>query len=270
MAGEVMMALATLRDAGQKENDYSWGPAVQPHRPSASSTWTPRTTGSGRCAGSRSLTHGRATTWTAFNEGLRAVREHGLAGTWSAGPGRGQAAHRDLGEGLQPGAGTISPRPSPAPRWTPPCCSCPRRVFTAPDPHPAMPRTVERIERDLERRSTGSCAGTAPPRAGQSADGLSGEEVPFVICTFWLVVVVRPLRTGPQDAAQLMRTRTVGFASDLGLLSEEYDVARASPRGQLPPGFQPPGTYRAGGRAGGGAPRGGVRLLWWSLAEPWA
>ena len=64
-----------------------------------------------------------------------------------------------------------------------------------------------------------------------------------MICTFWLVE--QYARSGRvQDAAQLMRT-TVGFASDLGLLSEEYDVARGRLAGNFPQAFSHLGLIRA-------------------------
>lgn len=74
-------------------------------------------------------------------------------------------------------------------------------------------------------------------------DGLSGHEYPFVICTFWLVE--QYARSGRlEDARELMRT-TAGFASDLGLLSEEYDVGQHRLAGNFPQAFSHLGLIRA-------------------------
>lgn len=77
--------------------------------------------------------------------------------------------------------------------------------------HPAMLRTVERIEHDLQG-DHGQVWRYRTPDAGTSMDGLSGHEHPFVICTFWLVEQYARSRR-LDDARELMRT-PVGFASD--------------------------------------------------------
>jgi GH15 family glucan-1,4-alpha-glucosidase len=58
----------------------------------------------------------------------------------------------------------------------------------------------------------------------ESADGLSGEEGTFNICTFWLVEALT--RAGHFDAslleeARLMFERMLGFANHVGLYAEE-------------------------------------------------
>ena len=241
VAGEVMMALATLRDAGQEENDYSWGlqcnlmSFCELHMDTPDNgIWEMR-------GEPQFFTHGRVMMWTAFNEGLRAVRQHGLAGDverWTRLRDRlhteiwEKGYNQELGIFTQTYGGTEVDAS---------LLQLPQTGFIAPD-HPAMLRTVERIERDLQVEH-GQLRRYRTAAGGRSADGLSGEEAPFVICTFWLVE--QYARSGRvQDAAQLMRT-TVGFASDLGLLSEEYDVARGRLAGNFPQAFSHLGLIRA-------------------------
>jgi GH15 family glucan-1,4-alpha-glucosidase len=63
-------------------------------------------------------------------------------------------------------------------------------------------------------------------------DGLPGDEHPFLACSFWLVE--QYARSGRHNDAIALMDRLVGFASDLGLLSEEYDVASGRQVGNYP------------------------------------
>ncbi len=241
VAGEVMMALATLRDAGHPENDYSWGlqcnlmSFCELHMDTPDNgIWEMR-------GEPQFFTHGRVMMWAAFNEGLRAVREHGLVGDverwtrlrdrlhaeiWEKGYDEEQGVFTQTYGGTEVDASLLQ---------------LPQTGFIAPD-HPAMLRTVARIERDLQDEH-GQLRRYRTSRGGAAVDGLSGDEYPFVICTFWLVE--QYARSGRvQDAARLMRT-TVGFASDLGLLSEEYDAARGRLAGNFPQAFSHLGLIRA-------------------------
>ncbi len=61
---------------------------------------------------------------------------------------------------------------------------------------------------------------------GLNADGLTGEEGTFVICTFWLVTALA--KAGELDRAERLFDTLVGHANDLGLLAEEIDTTHAS------------------------------------------
>ncbi|WP_234449070.1 glycoside hydrolase family 15 protein [Kocuria rhizophila] len=241
VAGEVMMALATLRDAGQEENAYSWGlqcnlmSFCELHMDTPDNgIWEMR-------GEPHFFTHGRVMMWTAFNEGLRAVREHGLAGDVERWTRLRDELHREIWEkGYDEELGiftqTYDNREVDAS-----LLQLPQTGFIAPD-HPAMLRTVERIERDLQEEH-GQLRRYRTAGGEQSMDGLSGDEYPFVICTFWLVE--QYARSGRlDDAAELLRT-TAGFASDLGLFSEQYDVARGRLAGNFPQAFSHLGLIRA-------------------------
>ncbi|MFL6094650.1 MAG: glycoside hydrolase family 15 protein, partial [Blastococcus sp.] len=66
-------------------------------------------------------------------------------------------------------------------------------------------------------------------------DGLSGDECPFVACSFWLVTAYA--LAGRIDEARRLMRHLVGLANDLGLLSEEYDVAAGRQVGNTPQAF---------------------------------
>ena len=70
------------------------------------------------------------------------------------------------------------------------------------------------------------------PVAQAGLDGLEGEEYPFLMCVFWLVE--QYARTGRRDEADRLMERTVAHASDLGLLSEEYDPHTGRLAGNYP------------------------------------
>jgi len=54
---------------------------------------------------------------------------------------------------------------------------------------------------------------------GLNADGLTGEEGTFVICSFWLVSALAA--AGELERAEALFEKLVGYANDLGLLAEE-------------------------------------------------
>lgn len=122
--GEVMLALARLRDHGVAEDAYSWGLQrnllryCEAHLDSKDhGIWEMR-------GDLHHFTHGRVMMWAAFNEGVRAVHEHGLEGDaehWAR--LRDGLREEILEHGFEPAAAP-SPRPTTTPRWTPPCCSC--------------------------------------------------------------------------------------------------------------------------------------------------
>ena len=66
-------------------------------------------------------------------------------------------------------------------------------------------------------------------------DGLPGGESTFAMCSFWLVDALA--LSGHLDEAQELFERLVGYANDLGLLSEEYDPVAKRQLGNFPQAF---------------------------------
>ena len=66
-------------------------------------------------------------------------------------------------------------------------------------------------------------------------DGLSGDEGQFLACSFWLVSALA--LNGRVQEARTLFERLVALANDLGLLAEEYDVARRRQVGNFPQAF---------------------------------
>ena len=78
--------------------------------------------------------------------------------------------------------------------------------------------TIAAIEEDLMRDGL-----LLRYRTETGVDGLGGDEHPFLACSFWLVSAY--VAAGRLDDAHALFDRLFGLANDVGLLSEEYDVA---------------------------------------------
>ncbi len=70
---------------------------------------------------------------------------------------------------------------------------------------------------------------------GLNADGLSGEEGTFTICSFWLVACLA--QAGEVERAQELFDQLTGYSNDLGLLAEEIDTANDEQLGNFPQAF---------------------------------
>jgi GH15 family glucan-1,4-alpha-glucosidase len=78
---------------------------------------------------------------------------------------------------------------------------------------------------------------------GLNADGLTGEEGTFVICSFWLVSALA--KAGEVERAEMLFDQLTGYANDLGLLAEEVDTASGELLGNFPQAFSHIGLITA-------------------------
>src|SRR5262245_54353450 len=78
---------------------------------------------------------------------------------------------------------------------------------------------------------------------GLNADGLTGEEGTFVICSFWLVSCLA--QAGELERAEALFGQLSSYANDLGLLAEEIDVANGELLGNFPQAFSHIGLVTA-------------------------
>jgi GH15 family glucan-1,4-alpha-glucosidase len=90
--------------------------------------------------------------------------------------------------------------------------------------------TIDAVARELGRDGFVSRYSTA-----ETDDGLPGDEGQFLACSFWLVSALA-LNGRPAQARTLFE-RLLGLTNDLGLLAEEYDVARHRQIGNFPQAF---------------------------------
>ena len=66
-------------------------------------------------------------------------------------------------------------------------------------------------------------------------DGLPGSEAQFLACSFWLVTALAMNRRA--DEARELFERLLSAGNDVGLFSEEYDVAHRRLVGNFPQAF---------------------------------
>ena len=78
---------------------------------------------------------------------------------------------------------------------------------------------------------------------GLNADGLTGEEGTFVICSFWLVSCLA--QAGETDRAEALFDQLASYANDLGLLAEEIDPQHGELLGNFPQAFSHIGLITA-------------------------
>ncbi len=105
---------------------------------------------------------------------------------------------------------------------------------------PRMRSTIEAIARDLTQDGL---VLRYRNQEGLNADGLTGEEGTFVICTFWLVSCLA--QAGEVERAQALFDRLAGFANDLGLIAEEIEGATGELLGNFPQAFSHIGLITA-------------------------
>jgi GH15 family glucan-1,4-alpha-glucosidase len=78
---------------------------------------------------------------------------------------------------------------------------------------------------------------------GLNADGLTGEEGTFVICSFWLVACLA--QAGEMERSEALFEQLSGYANDLGLLGEEIDTRTGEQLGNFPQAFSHIGLITA-------------------------
>jgi GH15 family glucan-1,4-alpha-glucosidase len=101
-----------------------------------------------------------------------------------------------------------------------------------PADEPRMRSTIEAIAADL---TEDGLVLRYRNDEGLNADGLTGEEGTFVICSFWLVTCLA--KAGEVERAEELFRQLAGYANDLGLLAEEIDTADDELLGNFPQAF---------------------------------
>lgn len=238
VVGEVMLALAALRDAGAAEGEYSWGLQKNLLRfceqnldRKGHGIWEMR-------GEAEFFVHGRVMMWAAFDQGIRAVRQHGLEGPanrWEE--IRDRLREEIMERGFNPELNSFTQTYSND-EVDASLLQLPHTGFVASD-DPKMLGTVARIEEQLQ-----DAHGLLHRyRTASGLDGLEGHEYPFLICTFWLVEQYAD--SGRTEDATALLDRLTGYANDLGLYAEEYDPVSGRLAGNFPQAFSHLGFIRA-------------------------
>ena len=224
--GEVMIALQAARAVGNDDDDFSW-PLQRALMSFVEDNWKRKDNGIWEIRGrKRDFTHSRVMLWAAVDCAIRAVREYGLDGPverWESLreeiraeiEAKGFDRKRNTYTQYYGGSGVDASLLQLA------------QVGYLSADDPRMLGTVAALEEDLLEGGL-----LMRYRTETGVDGLPAGEASFLACSFWLVE--QYARSGRRDDAIELMDRLCGFSNDVGLLSEEYDVAAKRQAGNIP------------------------------------
>jgi GH15 family glucan-1,4-alpha-glucosidase len=100
-----------------------------------------------------------------------------------------------------------------------------------------LPGTDERVTGTIDalRRELGHGGFISRYSTSATDDGLPGSEAQFLACSFWLVTALA--MNGRADEARVLFERLLSLGNEVGLFSEEYDVAHHRLVGNFPQAF---------------------------------
>jgi GH15 family glucan-1,4-alpha-glucosidase len=227
--GEVMIALENTRLSRGDADGNAWSlqrVLVQ----NLAKTWQEPDHGLWEIRGPRRrFTHSRAMVWAAFDRAVRAIEEFGLTGPLEEWRRLRDEVHDEVMTlGFDVERNTFTQHYET--REVDASLLVLGEIGFLPGDDPRMLGTIAAIEEDLLRDGL-----LLRYRTETGVDGLGGDEHPFLACSFWLVSAY--VAAGRLDDAHALFDRLVGLANDVGLLSEEYDVAGARMVGNFPQAF---------------------------------
>ncbi|MBC7518852.1 MAG: glycoside hydrolase family 15 protein [Microbacteriaceae bacterium] len=224
--GEVMIALQHARENGITESKYSW-PLQRALMSFVEANWTRPDNGIWEIRGPlRHFTHSRVMIWAAFDCAIRAVREHGLEGPVATWEKIREEIRTEVEEQGFDVANNTYTQYYGSTGVDASLLQLAQVGFVAPD-DPRMLGTVAALESQLLHEGL-----LLRYRTELGVDGLEGVEHPFLACSFWLVE--QYARSSRLAESTALMDRLVGFANDVGLLSEEYDPIAGRQVGNTP------------------------------------
>ena len=246
VVGQVMVALARLRDRGVAEDHFSWPlqrallSFLEKHLEEPDhGIWEMR-------GKPQHFTHSRVMMWAAFDRAADAARKHGLDGPVEIWEALRDGLRREIMDrGFDSGLNSFTQHYGST-AMDASLLQLPQVGFIAYDDE-RMLGTVAQLERKLLDPS-----GLLLRYATESStDGLEPGENPFLACSFWLVE--QYAYTGRVHEARALMDQLVGYANELGLLSEEYDAANGHMAGNFPQAFSHLALVRAADALAGAA-----------------
>lgn len=227
--GEVMIALDEARRRGLEVSAQAWAmqrALVQ----ELGRHWDQPDNGLWEIRGpARHFTHSRVMVWAAFDRVVRAVEEFGCEGPVEQWREMRDRVHEEvLAKGYDAQRNTFTQHYDTS-EVDASLLLIPLVGFLPPD-DPRVLGTIEAVEHDLMRNGL-----LMRYRTESGVDGLSGDEHPFLACSFWLVSAYAA--SGQVAKATELMDRLVGLFNDVGLLSEEYDPEHGRMVGNFPQAF---------------------------------
>jgi len=227
--GEVMIALDEARSRGLELSTQAWSMqrALVDH---LAEHWQEPDNGLWEIRGPlRHFTHSRVMVWAAFDRAVRGVENWGLDGPvdrWRE--LRDRLRDEIESKGYDAGRNTFTQHYDTT-EVDASLLLIPMVGFLPPD-DPRVVGTVAAIEHDLMRGGF-----LLRYRTQSGVDGLSGDEHPFLACSWWLVSAYA--MGGEVEKATELMERLTGLFNDVGLVSEEYDPEGGRMVGNFPQAF---------------------------------
>ena len=228
-SGEVMIALQMAREVGLDDNEDSWS-LQRSLVEELARHWDQPDNGLWEIRGPlRRFTHSRVMVWVAFDRAIAAVEKHGLEGPvdkWRA--LRDTVREEILEHGYDADRNTFTQHYETSEVDASLLVLSDVGFLDGDDPR--MLGTIEAVEQDLLRDGL-----LLRYRTQSGVDGLTGDEHPFLACSFWLVEAYA--HAGRLDDAHALMQRLLELPNDVGLLSEEYDPTHQRFVGNFPQAF---------------------------------
>lgn len=228
--GEVMDAMYQARRLGMPLDEPSWRQQVA-LMGYLDTIWSRPDAGIWEIRGpARHFTHSKVMAWVAYDRAVRSVEGDKLDGPVEAWRATRDAIHAEVcAEGYDETLGTFTQFYGSAELDA--SLLLIALVGFLPIDDPRVVRTVAAIERALLRDGF-----VMRYRPESNVDGLAGQdEGAFLPCSFWLVDNYAMM--GRTAEAEALFERLAGLCNDVGLLSEEYDVAAQRQVGNFPQAF---------------------------------
>ncbi len=227
--GEVMIALQMARRLGLEETADSWS-LQRTLIDELAEHWDRPDNGLWEIRGPlRHFTHSRVMVWVAFDRAVAAAEKHGLPGPvdhWRE--IRDRVREEVLTRGFCTERNTFTQHYDTTEVDASLLVLSDVGFVDGDDPR--MLGTIAAVEEDLMRDGF-----LLRYRTGSGVDGLSGDEHPFLACSFWLVQAYA--HAGRLDDAHALMRRLLEVPNDVGLLAEEYDPAADRFVGNFPQAF---------------------------------
>jgi GH15 family glucan-1,4-alpha-glucosidase len=227
--GEVMIALDRARRLGLDESRESWE-VQRVLVDDLADHWKEKDNGIWEIRGDRQhFTHSRVMVWAALDRAVRAVEDHGLPGDVERWRTLRDRVHREvLRRGFDTDRGTFTQHYDTS-EVDAALLLIPTVGFLPYDDERVL-GTIRAVEEDLMHEGF-----LLRYRTHSGVDGLSGDENPFLACSWWLVEAYA--RCGRLDDARLLMERLIDVLNDVGLVSEEYDPHGKRLVGNFPQAF---------------------------------
>mgnify|MGYP001260840172 CR=1 FL=1 len=227
--GELMDALYQSRRGGLVENKRSW--AIQcALLDNLKDIWREPDEGIWEVRGGRKhFTYSRIMAWVAFDRAIKSVAEFGMRGPVREWEAQRAAIHDDVCRHGYDDRRRSFIQIYGEPQLDASLLLIPAVGFLPPE-DPRVISTIEAIEREL---LVDGFVRRYDTRA--TKDGLPPGEGMFLACSFWLADAYHLV--GRNADAKALFERLLALGNDVGLLSEEYDVARQRLVGNFPQAF---------------------------------